>query len=364
MKTGIRFVSMFMAVVLLLGMFPLQSFAAGYTCKNYVSCTEDGGEIYEIVKDNCPIRLAPNDKGEVVARGIKGQFISVKRVFRTRKLTQWAELNVKDGEDALYLYIENCKPHEHDMAELYKTANGRIEFCPACGYVQAYAEGKTSCDMTCVADQAFKGVYSEYDPSFSGVVAQILVGEIPYVGTAADLRDLIGDVQRGAPAIDIALDMLGIIPLVGAMKYSKHLDKIKYADDVGDMAKGAKKIMWGVWDDYDKIVENGHEYAKIGHYKYTKHAVDEFMNPSYMMNFDDHSRGILPSYVDWMLTHGKKDGTTVLVSEWMDESGAQMRKYLNGTLQVIEKNGDTVITCIPMEADDAAEMLKGAIGNK
>jgi len=51
---------------------------------------------------------------------------------------------------------------------------------------------------------------------------------------------------------------------------------------VGDAAGGAgetSKIPWDSWQNYEKITENGQEYAKVGDRLYSKHAVSR-MQPS------------------------------------------------------------------------------------
>ena len=39
------------------------------------------------------------------------------------------------------------------------------------------------------------------------------------------------------------------------------------------------KIPWNSWDDYEKLIQNGQEYAKVGDRLYSRHAVDR-MQPS------------------------------------------------------------------------------------
>ena len=344
-----------------------------HICSNYSQCTKNGGEIYVVTKDNCAIRKEPHNKGEIVARGEIGELISINRVFWTAKMTRWCEINVIGSNEKLYIYIDNCEPHTvHSYINLLSTNNGYVDFCAVCGVALAVAESEAvGCDFTCIADQAVKGSFSDYNPTFTSVFAQIIVGEIPGVGTLADARDLIGDIMNGEAAWVIAADMAAFLPVIGALKYSdeisvlgKNADKIgnsmKYSDEIASVAKKSDKIFWGKWDDYDKVTVNGREYAKIGDYNYTQHAVDEFMNPSIETNqtlrinpdtgkhsYVEHSRGVPPSYVNWVLTEGVELGTTKISAEYVDQAtGALRRKFSSGTLEVIVEGDNLVVTII------------------
>ncbi|MBR3973505.1 MAG: hypothetical protein IKJ99_06105 [Oscillospiraceae bacterium] len=355
--------------------------AAGYSCSDYSQCTENGGEVYMITKPNCAIRKEAHNKGEIVARGQVGDLISVNRVFWTPKLTRWCEINVIGSNEKLYIYIENCEPHTvHHYISLLSTDNGYVDFCAVCGVAVAVAEGEVAgCDLTCVADQAVKGSFSDYNPTFTSVVAQIVAGEIPGVGTVADARDLIGDIMNGEEAWVIAADMVAFLPLIGALKYSdeiailaknsdeigaglKHSDNFgsgfKYTNEVTNAAKKADGIFWGKWSDYEKVTINGKEYAKIGDFNYTEHAVSEFLNPSIETNqilridpvtgkrsYVEHSRGIPTGFVNFVLTEGVELGTTKVSPEYVDAiTGAVRRKYTSGTLEVVVEEGNIVVT--------------------
>lgn len=369
-----RALTLLITLAMLLGYVP-SAFAAetAYSCSNYSRCTANGGEIYVITKENCAIRKEPHNKGQIIDYGEVGELISVNRVFWTIKMTRWCEINVIGSDEKLYIHIDNCEPHTvHSYINLLSTDNGYVEFCAVCGVALAVAEGEVAgCDLTCVVDQAIKGSFSEYNPSFTSVLTQIIIGEVPGIGTVADARDLIGDIMNGEEAWVIAADLAALLPIIGALKYSdeisilvKNTDEIggvvKYSDEIASLTKKSTSIQWGKWSDYEKIVVNGKEYAQIGDYKYTKHAVDEFLNPSIETNqylridsvtgkrtYVEHSRGVPPSYVNWILTEGVELGTTKVSSEYVDAAtGAIRRKYTCGTLEVIVEGGDTVITII------------------
>lgn len=355
-----RIIAAALTLILVVSCMPFSAFAAeNHTCANYAQCTQDGAEIYTITKENCPIRLAPNNKGKIVARGKIGELLSVNRVFWTIKMTRWVELNVHGSDQKLYVHIDNVKPHEaHAFVNVFTTDKGSLDFCAICGIAQAVAEKETAvCDLTCIGDQALKGSFSTYDASFISVVAQIIVGEIPGVGTLADARDIVGDVVNGEEAWVIAADCIGLLPLVGMMKYTDELATVaknaddaalllKNADEAVEAGKRVKYIHWGKWGDYPHVEVNGKTYAEIGDFKYTHHAVDEFLNPSIETNqilqispvsgkpsWVEHSRGVPPSYVNWILTEGVENGTTVITEEFKD--GVKRLVHQNGSLIVI-----------------------------
>lgn len=358
-----RFIAVTLALCIIMSMSHF-AFATddGYSCSNYEDCTADGSTIYIITKDGCPIREEPNNHGNIYARAEKGQLIAVKRVFWTLKMTRWCEISTGNSKP-LYIHIDNCTPEVHCFIPLLENDSGYVEFCAICGVARAQAEGDSAvCDLTCVLDQAVKGSFSDYNPSFASILGQIVAGEA--LGPIADGRDLVGDIMNGESGWIIAMDLVAFLPLIGALKYSdeisivgKHGDELafgaKNASNIAGASKGAKNIFWGVWDDYDKVWENGRAYAQIGDYKYTEHAVSEFLNPSIQtgqIRGAEHSRGVPPSWVNWMLTEGRELGTTRVVKTEI-VNGAERITYANGSLWVSVENGDTVITIITKTSD-------------
>lgn len=240
-----KIVSFILAFALILTCVPVSVFADDdYTCSNYYDCTADGAEIYIITKDNCPIREEPNNNGKIVARAQCGQLISVKRVFWTVKMTRWCEIAMSNG-DSLYIHIDNCKPETHDYVTLLENDNGFVEYCRICGVAKAVASGKTAaCDFTCVTDQAVKGSFSDYNPSFMSILGQIAAGEL--LGPIADARDLVGDILNGEPGWVIAMDLAAFLPLVGAAKYADEIAILgKNTDDINKVTKYADEITLG-----------------------------------------------------------------------------------------------------------------------
>ncbi len=359
-KTFTRIIATLLAALSVAACIPAEVMAApNYTCSSYTDCTKDGGKIFVITKDNCPIREKANNSGKIVARAKKGQLISVSRVFWTAKCTRWCEIKVSNSSKKYYIYTGNCEEHTtHSYVDVMANDKGYITFCTVCGHAKATTGSSTAtCDLKCVGDQALKGSFSEYEQAnFASVAAQVAVGEIPVVGTIADVRDIIGDIMTGQPAWVVALDCVALVPLVGAVKYADNLDKLKYVDNISDVAKKADDIPWGMWSDYKKVKIGGKQYAKIGNYNYSKHAVDSFLNPSVETNqirkidsvtgkisYVEHSRGIPPSYVNWVLTEGVANGTTKASKPYV-VNGAKRVKYTNGSLSVVVESGNIVVS--------------------
>ena len=108
--------------------------------------------------------------------------------------------------------------------------------------------------------------------TIKGTIGQIIVGEIPVVGTAADIRDIVADFKNWkwtwGHAGTTLLDMIGILPVVGTLKYSDEvavaikggrklsdsageiltatLKKLDKVDEVADAAKHSDEIAEGV----------------------------------------------------------------------------------------------------------------------
>lgn len=118
-----KFFSLILAIVLFMNCFPMSGFA--YTCSDYNQCTANGAEIYEVAKDDTPIRRESHNGGQIVAYAQKGQLISVKRTFTTLKLAKWAEIQLGDGS-SLYVYYGNIQRHQHDFVTLAKNGVGSV----------------------------------------------------------------------------------------------------------------------------------------------------------------------------------------------------------------------------------------------
>ena len=87
--------------------------------------------------------------------------------------------------------------------------------------------------------QAIGGDFVD-DSNALGVLLSVVIGCIPYLGLAADIRDLIADIYnliddgpQKSEVIDLIFTAVGFIPLLG--------DFLKHGDEVGDVLKGIFK---------------------------------------------------------------------------------------------------------------------------
>lgn len=348
MKNTMKRMLALMLVLCTMVSMAIPAYAAenNYTCSDYTDCTANGSEIYIVTKGGCPIREEPHNKGKIYARAEKGQLLAVKRVFWTIKMTRWCEIETDSGK-SLYVHIDNVEPEVHDFISLLSNNNGSVEFCTICGVAKAEAGGKSAvCDFTCVADQAVKGSFSDYNPSFTSVMAQIVAGEV--LGPIADGRDLVADIMNGESGWIIAMDLVAFFPIIGALKYSdeiailgKNADELSFVARNADEAKAMNYLPWGRWEDYDKVMRDGQEYVKLGDFYYSHHAVDEF-TPAYIksnrINGVEHSRGISPTYVNYMITEGVTEGVTLV-----KPAKYGCMSYTNGIFEII-MDGDVVVT--------------------
>ena len=130
-----------------------------------------------------------------------------------------------------------------------------------------------------------------------GVAAQIFVGEIPVIGTIADVRDVTVDFVNwkwswGHVGVT-ALDVIGLIPIIGALKYT---------DEIGAVARGVKlsdgagEILTDVLkhaDDASDVVSKSDEVGDIVQKAIIKHA-DEIGDAAKAVsrNYDDVVRAV------------------------------------------------------------------------
>jgi len=94
------------------------------------------------------------------------------------------------------------------------------------------------------------------------------------------------------------------------------------------------KPLWTRWEDYEKIMIDGREYAKIGNRLYTRHAVER----SYPADFG--GRSIAPKFIEDVIETGTVRKVTI--------NGIERKIHTSGTVQVVtEQNGRIVITVNP-----------------
>ncbi|MFR4987279.1 MAG: DNA/RNA non-specific endonuclease [Lachnospirales bacterium] len=91
-------------------------------------------------------------------------------------------------------------------------------------------------------NQIVKGSYAGDETNLLGTLGEIAVGCIPIVGQAADVREIVYDIQnwewKWSNAGDLALDVIGFIPLVG--DGVKAIKKVPFKEIGNSIKKGGK----------------------------------------------------------------------------------------------------------------------------
>lgn len=117
-------------------------------------------------------------------------------------------------------------------------------------------------------NESLKGNYYDGDVTWTGIAGEIIVGELPIVGQIADIRDIVADIQNWewswSHVAQTALDSVGLIPIVGALKYSDDLmatarktGKVLDASEAADVRKVLKEA-----DKVDDATEIGEKALK------------------------------------------------------------------------------------------------------
>ncbi len=118
------------------------------------------------------------------------------------------------------------------------------------------------------ANESLKGNYYDGDVTWTGIAGEIIVGELPIVVQIADIRDIVADIQNWewswSHVAQTALDSVGLIPIVGALKYSDELmstarktGKVLDASEAADVRKVLKEA-----DKVDDATEIGEKALK------------------------------------------------------------------------------------------------------
>ena len=123
--------------------------------------------------------------------------------------------------------------------------------------------------------------------------------------------------------------------------------KAKVADDVlkgytggaGEMSK----IPWDSWQNYEKVITNGQEYAKVGDRLYSRHAVNRTQpsgnrfGPNIYLGLygEDYGRSVAPQFVEDVI-HS--------VKPFIQDNGNLV--YISGTVKVVTNQQGSVITIV------------------
>ena len=118
-------------------------------------------------------------------------------------------------------------------------------------------------------EQIIFGNFSE-KVTISGVVGQVVVGEIPFVGTVADVRDISADIANWEwtweHAGTTALDVIGLVPIIGSFKYADEAGElisagVKHLDEIGDVGKKSDELAEIVGESITKHLDESNEIA-------------------------------------------------------------------------------------------------------
>ena len=137
--------------------------------------------------------------------------------------------------------------------------------------------------MVPAANQSLKGNYYDGDFTWEGLVGEIIVGELPIVGQIADVRDVIADLQNWEwswmHALQTGMDLVGVIPIIGALKYTDELvstaRKTGKVLDAGSVTKTNKLLKQA--DNVDDVVDVGKKTLKRSS-KYVQSVKDSVKN--------------------------------------------------------------------------------------
>lgn len=117
-----RIISVFLVIVMVIGMLPMTAFAAS---KHYI----------EVVRE-APLRTKGDSNAAVAMRCEEGVVLeSLGTYFNWRKLSKWHRVKVPGYDDVFFIYDGNVKNHTHKAIEL--TINGIVYKVCGCGDITA-----------------------------------------------------------------------------------------------------------------------------------------------------------------------------------------------------------------------------------
>ncbi len=152
----------------------------------------------------------------------------------------------EDGESVTYTH------EAHTMVD---------QKCTKCGY-SSKSYGQV------VIEQSILGDFSD-DVNVGGIAGQIIVGEIPFVGFVADVRDLLAS----ETIVDVGINLVGFIPFVGSLKYSDEVyTVVKHADDIEALIDNADEI----YEAAQAVMKHGDEAYAAGKIVEVSRVADNF----------------------------------------------------------------------------------------
>ena len=397
-----RIISIFLALITVVQCItPVFAESNPYICTTYEECTRDGNLLCIVVDDETPIRRKPEKKGELVTTLEKNQFVSVSEIVKNRYGNAWARLATDTGED-LYIFADHLVGHYEHVFNTVSNGSSTVKFCTVCCFMEVTNNEKAkSCNLGCRFQRLIRGDFGE-DRDFIDLLGTVLVGLLPFLGQAADARDLAAAINNNDP-VGVLLGAVALLPGCGDLiKATRYVDvsALKTVDKAADAAKTSKKlfkhggsllgdtakdtrkavdVIWDTIDNYPSIKGvDGKDIYIIGGKGYYGHAVDEFLTPEMAViygrtNFDStlrgHSRGVPPAYVNSLIDEVNElgidlnnlptqgitiRGITVKPAKSNEKFGLDRINIMTGSLKVVmEKSGvvtpdafDTVVTII------------------
>jgi hypothetical protein len=111
--------------------------------------------------------------------------------------------------------------------------------------------------------------------------------------------------------------------------------------DVGDTKQFSTTQSWGYWAQYEKIIIDGKEYAKVGDWLYTRHAVEN-LYPSKMGRAPGHTSNhdhlnLPPKYINDILSNKNTRFKEVT------KNGVNRRLFQSGDIEIVTE-GNIVVT--------------------
>jgi hypothetical protein len=107
---------------------------------------------------------------------------------------------------------------------------------------------------------------------------------------------------------------------------------------------GTKKLPWGSWADYRKVMHEGKEYAKIGDRLYTEHAVSRMLPSSlgrYASSCANTKEGmsISPTFVEHIIKNGTRKKVVL-------SPGVERIIYSSGSAEVYTEQGGRIVVTV------------------
>ena len=132
-------------------------------------------------------------------------------------------------------------------------------------------------------EQILLGSFTE-ESTLVGIIGSVLVGCIPYVGLAADIRDIVGDLYQFRDGVEteevlsLVVDVVAIIPLCDLLKYADDcLGLTKYLDEAGEALGGLIDYAKGTWKNADEIISKVDDLVDKGG-EFVNHMVNGAMD--------------------------------------------------------------------------------------